>query len=306
MISELPNCLLTFILSLLSIKDAVKTSVLSRRWRHLFMLIPNLVVDSANIFSDQDHRRFTLSSYEAFEKERREFVMRVDQFMQLMRGRHIRSLTVGFFMDSEYSSHLDGWLKVAIASGLTKLELFLSLEQNFLTQFIVDEHRLYNFPYWLFSESNISMLSHLRLENCVLRTPGDFKGFRNLRTLELNDVILAEDFATEILPSCLLLEQLTFLWCKLKSTLCFDHPSLSLKHLKVLHCCPKTIIKISSMNLTTFEYDDMMKIAYLYAPQLKEICSINTRGPLSFAHFSRLPQLEILLLYVDYLQVSVI
>ncbi|XP_075091699.1 F-box/LRR-repeat protein At3g26922-like [Nicotiana tabacum] len=85
MICELPNCLLASILSLLSIKDAVKTNVLSHRWKRLFMLIPNLVIDSPNIFSDdQDHQRFTLSSYKALEKERREFVMRVDQFMQLM------------------------------------------------------------------------------------------------------------------------------------------------------------------------------------------------------------------------------
>lgn len=72
------------------------------------MLIPNLVVDCANIFSDgQYHRRFTLSNYyDGFEKERHEFVMRVDQLMQAKQ--HMHSLTVRFFIDSEYSSHLDG------------------------------------------------------------------------------------------------------------------------------------------------------------------------------------------------------
>lgn len=161
-------------------------------------------------------------------------------------------------------------MKVAIASGLTKLELFLSEKHNFSTRFIVDDNHQYNFPYWLISEAS---LRHLQLEQCVLRAPADFKGFRNLTTLELESVIPSEEFATQLLPRCFLLEQLTLVSCKLKlNLLCFDHPYLQLKHLKVLHCYPDPIIKISSMNLTTFEHcGNITKITRFYAPQLKQV-----------------------------------
>lgn len=42
-ISELPDSVLTYILSLLPTRDAVKTSVLSQRWRHMWALISSLI-----------------------------------------------------------------------------------------------------------------------------------------------------------------------------------------------------------------------------------------------------------------------
>ncbi|OIT40800.1 hypothetical protein A4A49_03645 [Nicotiana attenuata] len=161
------------------------------------MLGPHLVFDCASILDDgKKHKRFTLSNFEDFEEERREYVRRVDELMQQMQERTISSLTVSFFLDSRYSFHIKGWLKVALACGLTKLELLLYHEQDFLTNFGVLEHSRYHFSYWLLSETTSStssvLLSHLHLEECVIRAPGDFKGFRNLTTLILKHVILGD------------------------------------------------------------------------------------------------------------------
>ncbi|MBA0705583.1 hypothetical protein Golax_017768 [Gossypium laxum] len=44
-ISDLPDSILTHILSFLSTKEAVGTSILSSRWRYIFTLVPNLHFD---------------------------------------------------------------------------------------------------------------------------------------------------------------------------------------------------------------------------------------------------------------------
>ncbi|KAF1895582.1 hypothetical protein Lal_00041863 [Lupinus albus] len=47
-ISDLPNCLILCILSLLTYKDAVRTCILSRRWEHLWKFLPTLVLHESD------------------------------------------------------------------------------------------------------------------------------------------------------------------------------------------------------------------------------------------------------------------
>ncbi|XP_038691302.1 F-box/FBD/LRR-repeat protein At5g56420-like [Tripterygium wilfordii] len=76
-ISKLPDGILQRILSFLPTKDAVKTSLLSRRWEYLWTSIPNLefkedrpsdnfmpFVDRAISLHISDIKKFTLESYE--------------------------------------------------------------------------------------------------------------------------------------------------------------------------------------------------------------------------------------------------
>ncbi|KAF8079488.1 hypothetical protein N665_1024s0015 [Sinapis alba] len=96
-LSNLPDDLLCRILSELSTKDSIRTSLLSKRWRNLCSSVPSLDLDSKNFEDDdfllefidrflesneeRDIKRFKLT-YDAFEHMHTEFVSRIDDVVK--------------------------------------------------------------------------------------------------------------------------------------------------------------------------------------------------------------------------------
>ncbi|PRQ24140.1 putative F-box domain-containing protein [Rosa chinensis] len=125
-INGLPNCILSSILSLLTIKDAVDTSMISRQWKHRWLdpvlTRPNLELDIPNIFGsryagpyckyDPGHHLTLLKQF-----NRLVFVRRVNTVLDLYRGRKIDSFKVSFLLDGQSTKILDGWIGFAIRKG---------------------------------------------------------------------------------------------------------------------------------------------------------------------------------------------
>nr|VDC79017.1 unnamed protein product [Brassica rapa] len=80
MISSLPEPLLCHILNFLTTEQAVRTSVLSSRWRHIWKLVPRLELDRADFRDNRDCTYF-IDKFLAFQGKPylREFKLTIDQ-----------------------------------------------------------------------------------------------------------------------------------------------------------------------------------------------------------------------------------
>ncbi|KAI5340873.1 hypothetical protein L3X38_020147 [Prunus dulcis] len=216
LINELPDCILSSIFSLLTLKDVVDaTSMVSPRWRRL-VLHPiltrlNLELDIPNVFgiSIDDYAYCDDDDLIADKLPKQDFIRCVNKFC---------SSTMAI-------------------SHCSKAE-----KENY-----------YDFPCWLLSELRPSTLKNLSLAGCVLRLPPSFDRFSHLTTLYLCEVIVDNISLARLLYDCFLLESLTLDYCWGASELMVKGPSLRLNDLKVVHCYDMQRVDISLVKLASLE-----------------------------------------------------
>ena len=178
-ISNLPKDVMNLILMRLPIREAVRTSILSKNWRYRWVCIPDVVFNKASLMkgaSEMEHAHV------------------VDQVL-LQHVGPILKFSCRCFVPS--CSHIDRWIAHLSRNGIEKLILMIAGEGD-----------SYDVPSSIFYCQN---LHHLELFNCNLKVPPTFKGFHNLKVLNL--AVDISEAATECLVSkCPLLE-----WLKLKA-----------------------------------------------------------------------------------------
>ncbi|XP_058193529.1 F-box/FBD/LRR-repeat protein At1g13570-like isoform X2 [Rhododendron vialii] len=203
-ISHLPGNVLDKILMCLPIQDAVRTSLLSREWRYVWVKLPQLVFD------------------EMFYRDLKEtmhakLLMIIYKVMFLHRGPIIK---FALSLDGlESCSEIDQWILYVSNNDI----------QDFTLRIWNGE--LYKLPSSLYT---CSLLKHLSLRSCMLKPPPGFEGFTRLLSLNLDEVVIADDVLSSLISSCPLLEQLTLnnstslnsvevIGPNLKSVCCFSH-----------------------------------------------------------------------------------
>ncbi|KAF3438148.1 hypothetical protein FNV43_RR20904 [Rhamnella rubrinervis] len=117
-INELPDEILVGILCFLSLEEAIRTTVLSRRWKNLWMNVPKLEFCWRNKRFPYDFRPRDMSKVKAK-------VNFVNDVMKLHETTttSIEELTICLPLGSKYSDDIDKWVEVAAVKRVEKLKL---------------------------------------------------------------------------------------------------------------------------------------------------------------------------------------
>uniref|UniRef100_A0A5B7B669 F-box domain-containing protein n=1 Tax=Davidia involucrata TaxID=16924 RepID=A0A5B7B669_DAVIN len=305
LISKLPEEILCSIIPFLTMREAVTTSVLSRRWRYLWRTSLSLDFDVTNMTGDNSHMcGFRTQDPNYSQQDNDGFVRWVNQILALHCGARIESFRVEHWLGVEYSHDIDQWIQFAVDKKVQKLDIHLSKANSFSWL-----GQLYVFPYWLFSQDGGmgSTLKHLSLSACTLSLPPNFSSFSNLTSLTLKNTCVTEEIVLKILSNCLCLQWLSIADCCCPNRLKFASgcPPLKLKHLNI-SCCNylKEIDICDAVNLASFEYRGCMlsRILFKNSAAVARLCFCTVWDPLAGVKYALssiandFPQLETLLL----------
>ncbi|AES58928.2 F-box/RNI/FBD-like domain protein [Medicago truncatula] len=180
-ISVLPGDVIDRILSCLPIRDVVRTSILSNKWRYKWITIPNLVFDSQCVSATSEHPAAI----------KRKLLAIIDHVLLLYYGPINKFKLSPFGLIS--ATALDRWIFHLTRRSIKELVLGLSIGQS------------YKIPWCLFS---CQSLHYLTLFSCLLKPPSMIEGLKNLKSLYLVKVTISQDAFESLISSCPLLEKL--------------------------------------------------------------------------------------------------
>ncbi|KAF5810972.1 putative F-box domain, leucine-rich repeat domain superfamily, F-box-like domain superfamily [Helianthus annuus] len=228
MISNLPDHILQLILSgLPTFEEAVRTSVLSTRWRYMWTSLPSLDLDCTRRLTNFKKNEFKEFVYWVLVNK----TLDLDSF-RLCCGSYYNMSTVG------------RWIHAAVMRKVKLLDLSFSPR--------VEDDEVIKLPHSLVTCDTLEVL-RLYLYSCPLRLPA-VTGFPALRVLELNSVeLLNGDSVQQFLKNCPLLEDLSLVDCSLPS---IDDLCISCLNLKTL--------KIDNRKMLDESYDGRYVCFYTY------------------------------------------
>lgn len=183
-LSNLPGHIIDRILSCLSIRDAVRTSILSSNWRYKWATLPNLIFDKDCCPSSSDDQVVA----------KNKLVNIIDHVFVLHFG-IIHKFKLSH-KDLQAVTDIDRWI--------------LRISRSSVEEFILEiwKGQRYKIPSSLYTCKH---LVHLELFNCLLSLPPVFKGFLNLKSLDLQHITMTEDAFKNLIAWCPLLERLTLM-----------------------------------------------------------------------------------------------
>ncbi|XP_019234275.1 PREDICTED: F-box/FBD/LRR-repeat protein At1g13570-like [Nicotiana attenuata] len=179
--SDLPDSVIDDILMRLPLRDAVRTSILSKKWRYNWCRLPQLTVDETLWQTTKDLISPTIK-----------FTNIIYHLLALHTGpicKFILSIS-----DRVNCPKIDNLICFLSRNGIQHLVLQLPFRGN-----------LYKLPSSFFT---CSQLRHLVLRQCLIRSSPLFKGFDRLISLELGGVTISSEFLGSLISKCPLLENL--------------------------------------------------------------------------------------------------
>ncbi|VAI84001.1 F-box/LRR-repeat protein At3g26922-like [Triticum dicoccoides] len=233
--TDLPEDMLSMVLSKLPLKDAVRSGILSSKWKDRWMLCPKLRFDvltvSKNVFYEQQYTQ--------------KFIKTVNAVMQQHQGMVVEELMIKFEFDCRILDHINSWVAFVVSSRTKSLALDIAPTDYFGR---TDQYR---FPLELLDNKSIFQLRHLKLSFASFELPPQFSGFPNLRTLDLYLLRVSRKDLQDMLSNCINLEWFSIFRCHLNDELTVACPLSKLLYFRVVHCRITKIV-LNAAKLKTF------------------------------------------------------
>ncbi|EOY01506.1 F-box/RNI-like superfamily protein [Theobroma cacao] len=239
-ISNLPDNVIESILGRLPIRDAVRTSILSRSWRYKWTALPNLVFDVI----DADRSIFRLNNNASQFEDDDELVKVIYRILCQHKSPILKFRLLIQSMRSY--PDVDQWINFLSRNGIREINLECLKE---------DRYKIHSS---LFSCAN---LRQLRLQHCVIPSPPPtFNGFNCLTRLIVYSVTVNNEGFENLVARCPQLNQLYLICVDGLDRLNIDHaPKLqsllfvgSLKYI-----CLKNTPSLSHVTISLSQLPDM-------------------------------------------------
>ncbi|KAJ1698713.1 hypothetical protein LUZ63_007225 [Rhynchospora breviuscula] len=249
-ISNLPNEILQSIICLMPLKYAIRTSVLSKKWRHLWQF--NLSSSTSLQFGED----FSCN------QSPKQFVTTLDQYLHVLGDRSLDKFGILFSPFNIFFPNLENWVATVLAKGVKELKIDLS--QGVLHtsgDFYIDDRMPFVIPNPLF---NCNSLTHLSLSRCNFADPLVSANFVGLNSLSLDNVDLTDAMLTSILEYCVLLQTISLKKCEILDIVKFVGDKLKLQKLVIVDCTNVSDIEISAPKLESFLYHGWISVSHVF------------------------------------------
>ncbi|CAN1332847.1 F-box/FBD/LRR-repeat protein At1g13570 [Linum perenne] len=251
-ISKLPADVISLILTFLPIKESVRTSILSKQWRHLWRSVPQLVFDEHFAAIHDEHADAELN-------ESSEVMLIIIYQALLVHEGPINKFELaipGMKCCPQFDQLINSLSAKSVKELISVKELCLRFVQHT------------SLPSSLFSVPN---LNSLKLHGFFFEEPTWSVGFSKLTLLELKDVLLPTSFFNDFLPKCPILEELRVFDCSVD-----QDPVFVTSSVKVLlfHSYRWTIRFVYTPHLSVLSVVEPSREYFYYGYILVSTCTI--------------------------------
>ncbi|XP_043687725.1 F-box protein At1g80960-like [Telopea speciosissima] len=256
LINNLPDSILCLIICYLPIKQVVRTSILCKRWKKLWMSIPSI--------------NFDLQKPNPLNKNLNKEVREVIDHIFTSHHGKIESCWIKHCRKNIKHHEVQRWIEQLKSNRRSINKLSLQCMSIFAWKWYhIQNKERYQLPSRIFS---FSSLHELELNNYNLWDSSPFEGCMNLTTLKLVSILLKSDVILQgIIFNCGLLENLSLIRCEGLQTLkILDR---NLRVLKIENLQVKGI-EIHDMSLRTLVIDTLSSgNGYkITTPNLQQLC----------------------------------
>ncbi|KAL8549984.1 hypothetical protein ACS0TY_008707 [Phlomoides rotata] len=264
-LSELPESLILHILSFLTMRDVVSTTLLSKRWENLWTTLPCLNFSDIIIIEDDESESDTHNDRRDEPTCIRNFVNRALMFWK---GTKLLKFTIEieYHFDKSLAGDMDLWVRFAVLNNVEELNIsWLYLVEIAKWEEAVDSNKdVYIPPQCLNLCSSIKKLS---LYGCNFQIHGSL-AWKMLKSLKIDGFYLPELLINQILLGTPQLE--VFEFRVIDSRMNLNITSTSLKKLKIEtylffdEPSLNTVLRICCPNLETLEISGVFFGEYLF------------------------------------------